>query len=119
MTKTILAGALMAAAGCICSVLPQQARAQTSVTLDCSGGSDFCTASVNSPNVPLPLQYAWRFDTSTKVVMFPANCTNKRVCSFTCPNFSGTFVVNLTVSGANNQFVGSASTPALCTPQPE
>ncbi|MBN6150681.1 hypothetical protein JR065_10040 [Xanthomonas sp. AmX2] len=89
------------------------ARAQ-SVTLDCAG-SDLCYADVSPPGT---YNYAWTFNSNGLFVIYPGNCTNQVYCSFYCPRASGYITANVLVTDANNQFVGSASTRALCTPEP-
>ncbi|CAG2082305.1 hypothetical protein FHY29_003676 [Xanthomonas arboricola] len=93
------------------------ANAQAStVILDCTG-SDYCWAGVDSPGSPTPFKYAWTFN-NTAGAIFPRNCTNSEDCNFYCPRSSTFITANVMVSDANNQFIGSASARALCTPQP-
>ncbi|MCC4589421.1 hypothetical protein LL962_20370 [Xanthomonas sp. NCPPB 1067] len=92
-----------------------QAQAST-VLLDCTG-SDYCWAGVDSPGSPQPFQYSWSFS-NTAGAIFPRNCTNSSDCSFYCPNTSTFINATVVVSDANNQFIGSATARALCTPEP-
>jgi hypothetical protein len=94
-----------------------EASAQTSsVALDCNG-SDLCVVDVNSPGSPAPFHIAWFFD-NTAGAIFPANCTNRYYCTFYCPNQSKLITASVTVADANNQFIGSATARAHCTPEP-
>ncbi|MCW1983340.1 hypothetical protein FHY25_003397 [Xanthomonas arboricola] len=95
---------------------PSAAAQSSTVMLDCNG-SDYCWAGVESPSSPRPLKYAWSFS-NTAGAIFPRNCSNSSECSFYCPRGSMFINATVTVSDANNQFIGSATARALCTPQP-
>ncbi|WP_430390805.1 hypothetical protein [Dyella sp. 20L07] len=101
------------------ALAPAPVQAQSgSVGLDCSG-SDICNVmSVSSPGSPLPLHYAWSFNSNNTDAIYPANCTDRDGCMFYCPKRPGRIQVSVTVSDANYQFIGSASTMASCTPEP-
>jgi len=98
-------------------LVPAPAQAQTNgVSLSCTG-SDICDVSVSTA-APGPLHYGWTFNNNGLSVIYPANCTDKDSCMFYCPRTQGNIQVNVTVSDANYQFVGSASSMAFCTAEP-
>lgn len=97
---------------------PAPAHAQTaSVTLDCSG-SDLCEVSVSNAGAQPPLHYAWSFNSNGTDAIYPQNCTDKTTCMFYCPKRPGRIQASVTVTDANYQFVGSASSMAQCTAEP-
>lgn len=104
------------AAGLAISPAPADAQA-ASVALDCSG-SDLCEVFVSSTGAQQPLHYAWSFNSSGTDAIYPQNCTDKTTCMFYCPKRPGRIQASVTVSDANYQFVGSASSMAQCTAEP-
>ncbi|PMQ03979.1 hypothetical protein DyAD56_17175 [Dyella sp. AD56] len=100
------------------AIVPTSARAQTSgVSLLC-GGSDICEVSVANTTSPQPFHYAWSFNSNGLNVIYPANCTDKDSCMFYCPSKQGRIQASVTATDANYQFIGSASSMAMCTAQP-
>lgn len=105
-------------AGLAMTLMSAPARAQTSgVSLFC-GGSDICEVGVANTTSPQPFHYAWSFNNNGLNVIYPANCTDQDSCMFYCPSKSGRIQASVTVTDANYQFIGSASSMAMCTAQP-
>ncbi|WP_199097487.1 hypothetical protein [Dyella sp. ASV21] len=111
-------GAFMVA-GLALSMLPTSAQALpgNGVSLYC-GGSDICEVTVSASGAPAPLHYAWSFNSNGTDAIYPANCTDQDTCMFYCPKKQGRIQASVTVTDANYQFIGSASSMAMCTSQP-
>lgn len=89
------------------------------VSLSCSGGSNFCYASVSSPGSPTPFNIYWGYNYSPGSphvsVVVPANCEDDDFCIFRCPRGDTFLTVSITVTDANNNPIGNASDELYCT----
>lgn len=93
-----------------------------SVSLSC--GTGLCSVSVDTSGVTTPIHIDWDISGSANVIV-PRNCADKKFCSFYCPDadndpthpVSYPVTVNVVISDANDQIVGTASAQARCAAQ--
>jgi NAD-dependent dihydropyrimidine dehydrogenase PreA subunit len=98
-------------------VLASPGIAAAGVSLNCSN-PNLCFASISSPGSPTPFNIYWGWNYSPGAphvqVIVPSNCEDDDSCIFRCPNGDSQLDVTVTVTDANNTFIGSDTDSMFC-----